>query len=107
MALVTITFVIGSYSTLVPQVQAASHARGQQTPATHAHPPKPLLKPVHPLAARVSHQRTSLSPHVSGTTPFDGLGQLLFSTYITHPITSPTCTCGQISDEAMWTRYVG
>jgi len=92
-ALMTLTFVISSSSTRVPQVQAAQHASVKPLPPAHhtvTPPPHPYLAPL-----TSQHKALAVSPNVSGTTPFDGVGQLPFYTYITHPITSTTCTCGK------------
>ncbi len=95
-ALMTLTFVISSYSLLVPQAHATNHMVTKGTPTAHPHPPKPVLKPAHPLAPKVSHQRALRpSPNVTSSVPFDGVGQLPFYTFVKHPLTSPTCTCGK------------
>ena len=91
-ALMTLTFVISSYSTLTPHAHAAQHAFVKPQPPAH----HKVTPPSHPyLAPLTSHKALTVSPNVSSSMPFDGVGQLPFYTYITHPITSPTCTCGK------------
>ena len=95
-ALMTLTFVLSSYSLLVPQAHAASPVVVKKKPLPPPHPPTSLPKSAYTLTPRVSHQKALRpSPNVTSSVPFDGVGQLPFYTYITHPLTSTSCTCGK------------
>ncbi len=91
-----ILIISGSLLTATSLLFSPVHAATKSQYTIHVHPPKPMKEPAKPLLAYKSHQKTRLlSTSLSSTIPFDGTGQLPFYTYITHAITSPTCTCGK------------
>jgi RHS repeat-associated protein len=83
----------------VPQAYAASHAPHVPAALATTRPVHhtPVVAPAHKLTPLTSHSKPFATfPHVSSSAPFDGLGQLSFYTYVKHPITSTTCTCGKV-----------
>ncbi|MBA2393030.1 MAG: hypothetical protein H0V70_09830, partial [Ktedonobacteraceae bacterium] len=96
--------VVASWSLLVPPAAAA---RLQTTvPASPLQPVKqdqPQRNSSSTTARQITSPATFLSKAatqrvtvsaVSSTTPYDGLGQLPFYTFVKHPLTSASCTCG-------------
>jgi YD repeat-containing protein len=96
--------VLASWSLLVPPAAAASLKAATAASSLQASTQnQQQLKTSHTAAQQASSSTsTSLSrmleqkttPNVSSSAPYDGLGQLPFYTFIKHPLTSSSCTCG-------------
>ncbi len=90
------SYVLVCWSQSVPHVSAATSAKAQaaaKAPPAHI---TPILHPAHPVVPFTRHQKAfSAFPNVSSSAPYNGLGQLPFYTFVKHPITSTSCTCGK------------
>ena len=96
--------VLASWSLLVPPAAAASL---KTTASAASLQVARQDQPQHNMSSTTAQQLTSSSSFlsrsatqlaavhtVSSTAPYDGLGQLPFYTFIKHPLTSSSCTCG-------------
>lgn len=86
-------YAVSCVSVMASQAYAATRVQATTTSKLVQQAPRQISKGQETLSTRgFTHKAT---PNVSSSAPFDGLGQLPFYTFIKHPITSPTCSCGK------------